>query len=117
MTRGRIDERRLTEALDAFKRRVRAAVADAVREERDAVLDRARRRWPVDTGESRDGLHPTGSTGDDRVTVGIGTSVEHTRWIKGDPWTRLVVEPMRAVFARGSERVHDRVSAKLRSGR
>jgi hypothetical protein len=113
---------------DALERLVRRAAEQAqpgvlrmVEDERDFVLQGARRGWPEKTGRSKAALEAEtrlepGATG---VRASIRNDVDYVRFIKArnlkgaNPWTVTVARPMRRALTRLSKELAPAFRRKL----
>jgi hypothetical protein len=94
-------------------------VADVVRKRQEAILQRAKNLWPVDTGRSRDGLHIAETVTTTKVTTNIAyrapyTLNVHRAGVRILAWEELVMLPVRADEESTGRALADAVIAHLR---
>ena len=108
------DDRKLRAKLARARDGAAAVVADRLRRVRDEVLADARSDWPVDSGQSKDSLQPDEEVGADHVRVGIGSGLDYVPYIKGDPWTELVEQPLREAAEAAREHLRTDLALLIR---
>jgi len=80
-----------------IQRAIPEALAEAFDDGVSRLLFAAWNKWPVDTGVSKSSLTVTyGQRGDDYVAK-IEDTAPYVFYIKGNPWSRLIVGPGRVV--------------------
>lgn len=89
-----------TKVANALRRRVRAALRQALEAGTREIYDLARARWPIDTGTSRDGISRRTRHLTTEERAGIRGAADYTRRIRlrGSKllvWDAWIAEPMR----------------------